>query len=74
MARRGTKTAAAGNGDDNGGDNGGDKVAHIENRLVVEKATGAHFVASTQANGLVALVPVVLKTAEQYAESFKDVE
>jgi hypothetical protein len=78
MARRGTKTAGtwtgSGRGPGNGDENGDDKVAHIENRLVVEKGTGAHFVATTQDNGLVALVPVVLKTAEQYADGFKDVE
>jgi hypothetical protein len=68
MAReRSAAKKTASNGDD-------EKVSHVENRLVVEKATGAHYVATTQENGLVALVPVSLKTTEQYADGFKDVE
>jgi hypothetical protein len=67
MAKAAKKTGN-GNGDSD------EKVSHVENRLVVEKATGAHYVATTQENGLVALVPVSLKTTEQYADGFKDVE
>jgi hypothetical protein len=66
--KRAAKTA---NGDSNGDDN---RHGHVDGQLVVEKRTGAHFVATTQDNGLIALAPVTLSTPEQYAEAYKDVE